>query len=211
MEKRQFSGFGQSIGAGEKPAVIVIDYIKGFTDSSCPLGSNLDKEIEFTRHLLSAARQNKVPIVFTTVIYEPHYQDGAYFVEKIPALKCLTEDSHWVKVDPRLARRETEEPLVIKKFASGFFGTNLQSILTYKQVDTAIIVGCTTSGCVRATAVDAMQYGYKVIIPESCVGDRSQAAHEANLYDINTKYGDVVGLDTVLEYFSRLKGDKSHV
>lgn len=211
MEKEQFSGFGESVGAGGKPAVLVIDFIKGFTDTTCPLGSELDKEIDSTRKLLDSARQSGVPVIFTTVIYEPHFKDGAYFVEKIPALKCLTEESDWVKVDPRLERREQEEPLIIKKFASGFFGTSLQSILTYEQVDTTVIVGCTTSGCVRATVVDAMQHGYKVIVPEECVGDRSQAAHEANLYDMKTKYADVVRVDTVLDYFNRLKGDKSHV
>ncbi|MCM3584982.1 isochorismatase family protein [Mesobacillus maritimus] len=211
METEQFSGFGESIGASGKPAIIVVDFIKGFTDTNCPLGSDLDKEIDSTRQLLAAARQKDVPIIFTTVIYEPHFKDGAYFVEKIPALRCLTEESEWVEVDPRLERREQEEPLIVKKFASSFFGTSLQSILTYEKVETAIVVGCTTSGCVRATVVDAMQHGYKVLVPEDCVGDRSKKAHEANLYDMKTKYADVVRLESVLDYMNQLEGDTSHV
>lgn len=211
METDQFEGFGHSSGMGKSPAIIVIDFMKGFTDSSSPLGAELTKELVATKELLDEARKNDVPIIFTTVIYEKHFKDGAHFIEKIPALKCLVEGSKWVEIDPRLERDDAQEPLIIKKFASAFFGTSLSSLLAYEQVDTVILTGCTTSGCVRATAVDALQHGFKVIVPEACVGDRSEKAHQANLYDIQTKYGDVVELETVKNYLSNLKGDISHV
>lgn len=194
----QFEGFGGTSGIGQRPGIVVVDFIQGFTDATCPLGSNLDEEVKATRVLLDTARKREIPVAFTTVIYEPHFRDGGHFIEKIPALKALVATSDWVKVDPRLGRTENE-PLIIKKFASAFFGTALQSFFTSQQVDTVIVTGCTTSGCVRATAVDALQYGYRVVVPRECVGDRSQSAHEANLYDIQTKYGDVISLESLLK------------
>ncbi|MEH7238829.1 isochorismatase family protein [Bacillus sp. JJ1562] len=211
MGKEQFKGFGKQSGMGKKPAIIVVDFMKGFTNVECALGSNLDDEVKATKELLDIARQNEIPIIFTTVCYEPHYKDGAYFIEKVPALKVLTQGSVWAEIDERLERREDKEALIVKKFASSFFGTNLASILAYENIDTTIITGCTTSGCVRATAVDALQHGYRVVIPEECVGDRSQNAHEANLYDIQTKYGDVVSVESVKNYLLNVRGDISHV
>lgn len=211
MAIEQFDGFGSSSGMGKNPAILVIDIMKGFTNPECPLGSNLEKEVSAVKNLLQTAREKEFPVIFTTVAYEPHFKDGAYFIEKVPALKTLTQDSEWIDIDPRLERDEGSEPLIIKKFASAFFGTNLQSILAFENIDTAIITGFSTSGCVRATAVDALQNGYRVIIPKECVGDRSRKAHEANLYDIQTKYGDVLPLEEVKSYLSNLKGDKNDV
>ncbi|MCP8970094.1 isochorismatase family protein [Ectobacillus ponti] len=208
MKQDVFEGFGSAVGPGVRPAIIVVDFIHGFTDPDCLLGSNMDKEIAATKELLDIAREKGILIVFTTVVYETHYKDGGHFIKKIPALKALTAESEWVKVDKRLTRNADTEPLVIKKYASSFFGTSLSSMLTAEKIDTVILAGCTTSGCVRATAVDALQHGYRVIIPEECVGDRSSQAHQANLYDIQTKYGDVVTLETVKTY---LKGEFVHV
>lgn len=211
MSFGQFDGFGNHVGFGRSPAIIVIDFMKGFTDHKSPLGSNYDKEVHATQELLDVARGNGVPIVFTTVVYESHFQDGGHFVKKIPALKVLTENSQWIEIDPRLGRDADKEPLIVKKFASAFFGTSLASWLAYHRIDTAILVGCTTSGCVRATAVDALQSGYRVIIPEECVGDRSAEAHKANLYDIQTKYGDVVQLNEVKNHIEQMKGERGYV
>lgn len=211
MSSGWYEGFGNLVGFGRSPAIIVIDFMKGFTDQQSPLGANLDQEIQATQELLDVARENKVPIIFTTVIYEDHFQDGGYFVTKVPALKILTGDSQWVEIDTRLARNAETEPLLIKKFASAFFGTNLSSWLAFHRIDTTILVGCTTSGCVRATAVDALQSGYRVIIPEECVGDRSLEAHKANLYDIQTKYGDVVQLKEVKHQIGQMKGERGYV
>lgn len=211
MGTDQFEGFGHSTGMGNSPAIVVIDFMKGFTDPASPLGADFSKEVQATKELLERARETGVPVIFTTVIYESHFKDAAHFIEKVPALKGLTAGSEWVEIDPLLERDEAREALVVKKFASAFFGTSLSSMLAYEKVDTLIITGCTTSGCVRATAVDALQHGYRVVVPEECVGDRSTKAHEANLYDIQTKYGDVVGVGEVKNYLLNLKGDKSHV
>jgi len=160
---------------------------------------------------LKIARQRNVPVIFTTVEYEPSFKDGAHFIRKIPALKILTKGSEVSEIDPCLEREKDNELLIVKKFASAFFGTSMNSILAFEKIDTVIIVGCSTSGCVRATAVDALQHGYQVVIPRECVGDRSRKAHEGNLSDIQTKYGDVVSLETVKNYLSNIKGDMSYV
>ncbi|QQE80016.1 isochorismatase family protein [Alicyclobacillus sp. SO9] len=200
---KRFDGFGGSSGVGRHPAILVVDYIQGFTDASCQLGSNFDKEVTACRQLLDPARVKSVPVIFTTVFYED-VREGGHFLEKVPALKQLVPGSPFIEVDHRLGRNSGSEPLIVKKFASAFFGTHLQSLLTTMQIDTLIVTGCTTSGCVRASVVDALQFGYRVVVPRECVGDRSAAAHEANLYDIQTKYGDVVGLESVQEFFQSL-------
>ena len=198
----RFEGFGSSSGAGKRPCILVVDFIKGFTDPGCQLGSDYTKELANTKLLLDSARKQQIPVLFTTVMYEPHFRDAGHFIQKVPALRVLTEGSEWTKLDPRLERREDAEPLIVKKFASAFFGTHLHSILTSEGVDTVIVTGCTTSGCVRATAVDALQHGYRVLVPEQCVGDRSQSAHRANLYEMQTKYADVVSVERVLDYLN---------
>ena len=203
--QKNYDGFAEIVGFGEHPAIVVVDFINGFTDTTCKLGSNYDDEIAQTNFLLDAAREQNIPIIFTTVEYGNAFEEAKYFAQKVPALQVLTENSQWVQLDKRLNRQPTEI-IIKKKFASAFFGTNLHSILTSKKVDTLIVVGCTTSGCIRATAVDAMQHGFRVVVPEQCVGDRSLEQHHANLFDIQNKYGDVVSKDVVLRYFNQLKG-----
>jgi nicotinamidase-related amidase len=193
------AGLGQSFELGERPAVLVIDFSCGFTDPECPLGADLTPQIEATRRLLDAARDKGLPVVYTTIGFEPHLKDGALWAQKVPALAHLELGGRWVEIDPRLGRRD-DEPVVLKKGASGFFGTNLASILISQGVDTVILCGATTSGCVRATAIDLLQYGWPAIVPRDCVGDRAQAPHEANLFDIQAKYADVVSLDEALAY-----------
>lgn len=196
--KQTFEGFGQKVGLGNNPAIVVVDFINGFTDPQSPLGSNLDSEIKATKTLLDVAREKQIPIVFTTVSYEMNFDDGGYFVKKVPALKILVTGHESTFVDPRLGRIAEKEPVIVKKYASAFFGTHLHPLLNSLGIDTTIIVGCTTSGCIRASAIDSLQYGYRVIVPEQCVGDRYGIAHEANLYDINLKYGDVVQLQDLI-------------
>jgi len=197
------SGFSGAIGFGQKPVVLVIDFINAFTNPASPLGADFTQEVEATRRLLEAARSKKATVVFTTVAYEPGYQDAGFFIRKVPALRVLKIGSEEVKVDPRLDPQYGEH-VVIKKYASAFFGTNLASLLTGQGVDTAIITGCTTSGCVRASAVDSLQYGFRTIIPQECVGDRAQGPHQANLFDLRSKYADIVSLQDVLLYLEQL-------
>jgi maleamate amidohydrolase len=190
---------GQSVTLGERPAVLVVDFSCGFTDPESTLGSDLTAEVEATRRLLDVARARGLPVVFTTIGFEPHLKDSGLWVQKAPSLGQLQIGSRAVEIDPRLDPRP-DETIVLKKGASGFFGTNLAAVLVSQGVDTVILCGATTSGCVRATAIDLLQYGFPTLVPRECVGDRAQAPHEANLFDIQAKYADVVSLDEAIEY-----------
>ncbi len=196
---------GHTLGFGKKPAVIVVDFQLGFTaPEQSPLAGNLDAEVKATNDLIAVARKKNVPIIFTVVGYDPHRQDDAgLWPEKAPSLRLLKLGSDLVELDPRL-KREPGDLVIVKKYASGFFGTYLASTLTMQSVDTAIVTGCTTSGCVRATVMDALAHGFRPIVPLECVGDRAQEPHEANLFDISSKYGDVLPLEEVLEYLESL-------
>jgi nicotinamidase-related amidase len=172
--------------------------INGFTDPACSLGSLMDDTVETIAHLLTVFRSHRAPIFFTTVIYEDlDARDGGWFVVKVPSLKLLTPNSPWVEVDKRLKPMDNE-PVLVKKYASAFFGTKLSELLNQGLVDTAVITGCTTSGCVRATAIDALQYGFRPIIPIEAVADRSAEAHKASLQDLAVKYADVLPLAELL-------------
>ncbi len=192
-------GLAGRVGFGRCSAVLVVDFIVGFTDPRSPLGSPLDSEVEATCRLLAAARAVAVPVYFTTTVYDPSLTDAGLFIRKVPALGELLRDSGWVELDPRLGRTSSEL-VVEKRYASAFFATHLASILTAASCDTVIVCGCTTSGCVRATVVDALQHGFRAIVPRECVGDRAAAQHRANLIDIDGKYGDVEDLETVLRW-----------
>ena len=193
-------GFGIKIGFGERPALIVIDMLKGFTDPALPLGANLDREIEAQKPLLKVARARDIPVIFSTVIYhEADVKDAGLWAIKMKGSLTLTAGSDAVKVDPRLDMQPSDN-LLVKKYASCFFGTDLVPRLMNQRIDTLIITGCTTSGCVRATAVDAVQNGFRPMVVREAVGDRSAAAHAQSLFDLNAKYADVVSLDETLQY-----------
>jgi nicotinamidase-related amidase len=191
--------FGGSVGLGERPALLVIDLINAFTDPETDLGSDVSDVVEQTARLLAAFRDHDLPRYFTTVAYEESYGDAGQFIEKVPALRELRLGTDAVEVDDRLAP-EGDERVVLKKYASAFFGTDLQTELTTQRVDTLVLAGVTTSGCIRATAVDSLQHGYRTIVPADAVGDRAEGPHHANLFDIDAKYGDVVTTDTVLDH-----------
>jgi maleamate amidohydrolase len=195
---------GQSVTLGERPAVLVVDFSRGFTDPGCTMGSDLTEEVEATRRLLATAREREVPVIFTTIGFEPNLKDGSLWLEKAPGLGDLIVGGKWVEIDPRLERRE-EETVILKKGASAFFGTNLPSVLVSQGVDTIVLCGATTSGCIRATAIDLLQNGYPTLVPRECVGDRAQGPHDANLVDIQAKYADVVPIDDVLSYLESVK------
>ncbi len=190
---------GGSVVLGERPAVLVVDFSCGFTDPDCALGADMSDEIEATRRLLDAAREKGIAVVFTTIGFEPSLKDGALWIQKAPALADLQLGGRWVEIDPRLERRD-DETVIVKKAASAFFGTNLAAILVSQGVDTVVLCGATTSGCIRATAVDLLQHGFPTLVPRECVGDRAQAPHEANLFDIHAKYADVVSLEDAMGY-----------
>ena len=200
MGGQQFEGFGQrGGGVGRRPALVIIDMNNGFTDPASPLVCELDDTIESIRRLLEAARRAAVPVVYTTVSYgEGDKAVAKAFIDKVPVLLTLAAGSRWVEIDERIAPRPNE-PVLNKLFASAFFGTPFASLLASNGCDSVIVTGASTSGCVRATAVDVLQYGYRPVVPREAVGDRNPAAHEAALYDIDLKYGDVVSLEECLE------------
>jgi len=177
---------------------VVVDVNRGFTDPASPLVCDLDGVVDSIRRLLDGFRAAELPVAFTTVAYDDAgRQAAAVFIAKIPALLALEAGSPWTEIDPRIAP-VGDEPVLTKLWASAFHGTPLASFLTAKGCDSLVVTGASTSGCIRATAVDALQHGYRVLVPRDAVGDRNAAAHAANLYDIDTKYGDVVATDDVL-------------
>jgi maleamate amidohydrolase len=190
---------GESVTLGSRPAVLVIDFSCGFTDPESTLGSDMTGAVEQTRRLLDAARAKGLPVIYTTIGFDPSLKDGGLWMQKVPSLADLQVGGRWVEIDPRLEPRD-DETIVLKKGASGFFGTNLASILVSQGVDSVVLCGATTSGCIRATAIDLLQYGWPTIVPRECVADRAQAPHEANLFDIQAKYADVVSVEEALEY-----------
>ena len=196
---------GESVTLGSRPAVLVVDFSCGFTDPECTLGADMTEQVEATKRLLDAARAKGLPVIFTTIGFEPSLKDGGLWLEKAPALGDLQIGGRWVEIDPRLEPREGET-IVVKKGASAFFGTNLAAILISQGIDSVILCGATTSGCIRATAIDLLQYGFPTLVPRECVGDRAQAPHDANLFDIQAKYADVVSVEEALDYVESVAG-----
>lgn len=198
--------FGLSVGRGLRPGILVVDFSCGFTSPGSRLGSDLTLQVQATRRLLGAARAKRLPVIFTTVGFEPSLKDAGIWLRKMPALAELTLGERWVEIDPRLEPKP-DETIVVKTGASAFFGTSLATILVSQKIDTVVLCGATTSGCIRATVVDLVQHGYPTLVPRECVGDRADAPHEANLFDIQAKYADVVSLDETLDYLESVASD----
>lgn len=192
-------GIGARTGYGERPAILVIDMAVAFNDPAYGVGADQTPAVEAIASLLSVARNAGVPVIYTTTAYAPDGSDGGMFVKKVPALLELQVGSPGVEIDPRLTPAPGEL-VITKKFSSSFLMTNLLSVLVSERVDTLIVTGCSTSGCVRAAAHDGVSYGFSVVVPEEAVSDRAEGPHRANLFDINAKYGDVVLLAEVLRY-----------
>lgn len=190
-------GLGARVGWGEKPALVVVDFARGFTDPSVGIGTDYSAELAATAALLEQFRAGGLPVKFMTVAYKPDYSDAGTFIKKVPALSVLVEGSELVEIDDRI-KPAAGEAVITKKFASAFFGTPVAADLHAEGVDTVVLAGCTTSGCIRASAIDSMQYGFRTIVVEEAVGDRAAGPHEANLFDIDSKYADVTGLDEAL-------------
>ncbi len=185
------------LGLGQRPGLILVDLINGFTDPACALGTHCPAVVEANARLLGAFRERGLPVFFTTVVYSDAKQ-AQVFRHRIKALNLLQPGSRWVRVDPALAPR-AGEPVLQKHWASAFFGTDLAERLARARADSLVVTGLTTSGCVRATVTDGLQHDYRVVVPREAVGDRNAAAHEANLFDMDAKYGDVLSLPAVLE------------
>ena len=190
----------QAVGLGQRPALVLVDMIRGFTDPACPLGSACEPVIAANKRLLDAFRAVGHPVFFTTVVYRVPGQ-ARIFRQRIAALNLLTPDSPWVEIDPALTPRP-EEAVIEKQWASSFFRTDLAQRLNDAGVDSLVVTGLTTSGCVRATVVDGLQHDYPVVVPREAVGDRNPDAHAANLFDMHAKYADVQTIGTLLAALS---------
>ena len=201
--KSNYQGiFDGRVGYGRKPAVVVVDFTNAYvTPGSALYAPQVIDAVRETADLLDIARRNDNPVIFTKVIYSLSGLDGGIFVQKVPELRKMIEGEPLADIVPELPPA-SQDVIITKQYASAFFGTSLAPLLTSHGVDTLIVTGCSTSGCVRATAVDGMQHGFRVIVPRECVGDRHAAPHEANLFDIDSKYGDVVSKAEVMEYLA---------
>lgn len=195
------AGFRARLGFGQRPAVIVVDICKAYLDPSSPLYAGVDDVVNAAGRVVDAARSASVPVVFTRVVYQPGGADGGIFYKKVPSLRLFEAESPLGEF-PDHVRPTNDEVVVLKQYASAFFGTSLAATLTAHRVDTTIITGLSTSGCVRATAVDAMQCGFIPIVVREAVGDRDDRPHEASLFDLDNKYADVLGIDEVLGYLN---------
>jgi len=203
LSSYQNKGFAARSGYGKRPALLIVDFINGFTDPQSPLGGDFSSQLGVTQQLLEVFRRDRLPIAFTTIEYDADFRDAGVFIKKVPSLAVLLRGSPMCEIDERI-RPETGEYVISKKYASSFFGTNLDTWLRNNNADTVVIVGCTTSGCVRASAVDSLQSGYYTIVVREGCGDRADGPHEANLFDIDAKYADVVSTDEALGYVNSL-------
>ncbi|MBU2668163.1 isochorismatase family protein [Actinoplanes bogorensis] len=194
--------FGGAQRPGERPALIVVDLNLGFTDPASPLSCATGPAVEAVAELLDAARTAGRPVVYTTIAYDEAGERTAHaFIAKSPNLLLLRPGSRLTEIDPRIAPRPGEAVLS-KLFASAFAGTTLAALLTAERCDSVVITGASTSGCVRATAVDALQHGYSVVVARDGVADRATDAHEASLRDLQAKYADVVDQATARSMLS---------
>jgi len=196
-------GYGQRLGFGAKPALLVIDFTNGFADEKLLGGGNIGDAIDNTVALLAAARARNIPIAFSRHAYAADGSDFGLFVQKNQTLRHLTADNASTEIVAKLAPR-ARELVLSKRHPSVFFGTDLIGWLVARQVDTVLVTGCSTSGCVRASAVDALCLGLRPIVVRDCVGDRASAPHEANLFDLEQKYADVLPREAVIQYLETL-------
>jgi maleamate amidohydrolase len=203
-------GFGGRKGFGERPAVLVIDLARAWIDESSPLGSrNLDPVVEQTARILEAARSREIPIFFTIMAFDAAGVEtagpvGKKVYNRVKA-RSFTRGTAMVELDPRL-NRQPNEILIEKPRGSAFWESPLLSFLLGRQVDTVIVCGCSTSGCVRSTSESAHNLNFYTIVAKEAVGDRHPLAHEANLTDIDLRFADVVAVDSILDYLANLAG-----
>lgn len=194
--------FGQRTGLGKTPSLLVVDFVNGFTDPEIFGGGNIPEAVTATVPLLALARAKGLPIIFTRIVYAADGSDASLWCQKVPRLRELTEASPASHVVSELAPLPGE--LVIRKTqASAFFGTHLAACLVSYGVDSLIVTGCTTSGCVRATVVDAMSHNYRTVVVTDCVGDRALDPHRANLFDMGQKYSDLMRSSEVISILEK--------
>jgi len=200
------AGFDGHLPFGDRPALLIVDLCMAYLDPASPLYVRGEEVLASNVRLIDAARANGVPVIFTQVVYQAGGMDGGLFYRKVPALAAYLKGSPLAAFPPEVAPRD-DELVVTKQYASAFFGTSLAATLHAEKIDTLLITGFSTSGCVRATALDALQNGFAPFVVRDACGDRDVRPHEANLFDLQAKYAEVISEDDSLGYVARRKGD----
>lgn len=197
--------WGQRLGFGRRPALLAIDFMQAYTTEDAPLfAPGVVSAVEESRELLACARRTGIPVIHTHIRYHAgHFADGGLWVKKAPVMKDMVAGNPLAAFCLPAAPL-ADEVVLSKQYASAFFGTALAPLLVAQGIDTLLMIGCSTSGCIRASAVDAVQHGFRAMVVRECVGDRHPGPHEANLFDIDSKYGDVVHKREALDYLNRL-------
>ncbi len=202
------AGYHQRIGFGRTPALLVVDFVEAYFEPSSPLYAGVEATLASALRVLAAARRAGIMRILTNVQYQKGGANGGVFFRKVPALRSF-EIGNPLGAWPKGLSAEPGELVISKQYPSAFFGTSLASTLTANGIDTAIIMGVTTSGCIRATCIDAVSHGFIPIIVEQAVGDRAEGPHRANLYDMSAKYADVVSEAETIAYLDRLAGQSA--
>lgn len=195
--------YNTRVGFGARPALILIDFCQGYFDPACELYAGVESALASALRIREAARAVAVPVILTHVVYQRGGIDGGRFFEKAAPLKNFIEGSA-MGAWPRGLSPHIDELVIAKQYPSAFFGTSLASTLTALRVDSVLLTGLTTSGCVRASCVDAMSHGFRTAVVAEACGDRHPAPHEANLFDMNAKYADVVSEAETLAFVGSL-------
>lgn len=198
--------WGNRIGFGRSPALLVVDFLKAYTVEGAPLyAPGVVDAVARTPELLAAARSNGIPVIHTRILYfADNCADGGVWVRKAPVMKAMVEGNVLAEFCDGVEPADGEL-VIAKQYASAFFGTSLASYLHALGIDTVVLAGCSTSGCIRASAVDAVQHGFRTIVVRDCVGDRHPDPHNANLFDIDSKYGDVIPLGEAIAEIAKVK------
>ncbi|HEY3292540.1 MAG TPA: isochorismatase family protein [Candidatus Nanopelagicaceae bacterium] len=197
------AGFGRHLNPGKRPALILVDFVKAYFEPGAQLYMGLDDCLHSAARLLKAARAAGILVVHTQVSFSEGGVDGGVFFKKIDALKHFVGNAPLGEIMPEV-KPLPSEVVIVKQYASSFFGTTLSSTLQASGVDTLIITGVSTSGCVRATAVDTIQHGFIPLVCRDAVGDRNDGPHEANLFDLQAKYAEVMSEESILQYLTSL-------
>jgi maleamate amidohydrolase len=195
--------YDNKVGFGKKPALILIDFVEAYFDKSCPLYADVEKELHNALTVRDAAREVGIPVIYTQVVYHKSGVNGGLFFKKVKPLAYMVEGAPMGRWPKGLVPND-DELVITKQYPSAFFGTSLSSTLTSQGIDTLLLTGLTTSGCVRATCIDTISYGFAPIIIEDACGDRHEDPHKANIFDMNAKYGDVVSSNEAIAYLHSL-------
>ncbi|MEL6293257.1 MAG: isochorismatase family protein [Pseudomonadota bacterium] len=203
------AGYHAAQRRGQRPALLLIDFAKAYFDPDAPLygGEGCQTALENAARLAPVARAAGIPVILTEVKYQPGGADGGAFYAKVPALSCFDAGQETQQLAPPLTL-EPGDILISKQYPSAFFGTSLDATLRWLKVDTLLLAGVTTSGCVRATCIDSISYGFVTLVIEDAVGDRAEEPHRANLFDMSAKYADLVSTDGAISYFQEISAAK---